>query len=77
MRSNFCFAFHLALALPRHVRVMNRRVAALVALMLALAGATAPAAAQDWPLRPVTMVVSFAAGGGADVMGRILAQRLS
>ncbi len=46
-------------------------------LMAALSGASAPAAAQDWPQRPVTMVVPFAAGGGADVMGRILAQRLS
>jgi tripartite-type tricarboxylate transporter receptor subunit TctC len=46
-------------------------------LMAALLGASVPAAAQDWPQRPVTMVVPFAAGGGADVMGRILAQRLS
>jgi tripartite-type tricarboxylate transporter receptor subunit TctC len=46
-------------------------------LLLALWGASVPAAAQDWPQRPVTMVVPFAAGGGADVMGRILAQRLS
>jgi tripartite-type tricarboxylate transporter receptor subunit TctC len=45
--------------------------------LAALLSAIAPAAAQDWPQRPVTMVVSFAAGGGADVMGRILAQRLS
>ncbi len=46
-------------------------------LMLALLGASMPAAAQDWPQRPLTMVVPFAAGGGGDVMGRILAQRLS
>ncbi len=45
--------------------------------MVALSGASVPAAAQDWPQRPLTMVVPFAAGGGADVMGRILAQRLS
>jgi len=55
--------------------VMDRFVAALVALMSM--AAAPPVAAQDWPVRPVTMVVSFAAGGGADVMGRILAQRLS
>jgi tripartite-type tricarboxylate transporter receptor subunit TctC len=54
---------------------MNRLVAALVGLMSG--AASVAAVAQDWPLRPVTMVVSFAAGGGADVMGRILAQRLS
>src|SRR5262249_50356007 len=32
-----------------------------------------PALAQDWPPRPVTMVVPFAAGGPADTVGRILA----
>ena len=36
-----------------------------------------PALAQSWPSRPMTMVVPFAAGGGADIMGRILAARLS
>jgi tripartite-type tricarboxylate transporter receptor subunit TctC len=62
-------------------RVVAARLARMVVLVstlfLTLLGAAAPAGAQDWPLRPVTMVVSFAAGGGADVMGRILAQRLS
>jgi len=36
-----------------------------------------PALAQDWPTRPVTMVVPFAAGGPADTVGRILAPGLS
>ncbi|MGE0039199.1 MAG: Bug family tripartite tricarboxylate transporter substrate binding protein [Xanthobacteraceae bacterium] len=35
------------------------------------------AQAQDWPTRPVTMVVPFAAGGPVDVLGRILAQYLT
>ena len=38
---------------------------------------TAPAAAQDWPTRPVAMVVPFAAGGAFDVMGRVFATRMS
>jgi tripartite-type tricarboxylate transporter receptor subunit TctC len=33
--------------------------------------------AQEWPARPVTMVVPFAAGGGQDIFGRLLAPRLS
>ena len=33
--------------------------------------------AQDWPTRPVTMVVPFAAGGPVDTMARIMAARLS
>ena len=43
----------------------------------ALVAATIPAAAQDWPTRPVTMVVPFAAGGAFDVMARVLTPRLS
>ena len=33
--------------------------------------------AQDWPTRPVTMVVPYAAGGAADAIGRILGPHLS
>jgi tripartite-type tricarboxylate transporter receptor subunit TctC len=47
------------------------------ASLLATALASAPVCAQGWPSRPMTMVVPFAAGGGADIMGRILAARLS
>src|SRR4051812_29811705 len=50
------------------VRVL---VAALVCL---LAG---PAAAQNWPTRPVTMIVPFPAGGPVDLVGRLFSQRLS
>src|SRR5947207_13196759 len=34
-----------------------------------------PAAAENWPARPLTMVVPFAAGGGTDVLGRIIGPR--
>jgi tripartite-type tricarboxylate transporter receptor subunit TctC len=36
-----------------------------------------PAVAQEWPTRPVTLVVPFAAGGPIDTIGRIIATRLS
>jgi tripartite-type tricarboxylate transporter receptor subunit TctC len=34
------------------------------------------AAAQEWPARPVRIVAPFAAGGSADTLGRIVAERL-
>src|SRR3954449_7823530 len=52
----------------------NAVIAAGVALNALHPGAVA---AEDWPARPVTMVIPFGAGSGIDVLGRILAQRLS
>jgi tripartite-type tricarboxylate transporter receptor subunit TctC len=37
----------------------------------------APVAAADYPTHAIKMVVPFAPGGGTDVLGRIIAQRLS
>ena len=43
-----------------------------------LGAAAAPARAQgNWPSRPVTLIVPYAAGGSTDAVARILAQRLS
>lgn len=39
--------------------------------------ATDKASAQDWPKRPVTIIVPFAAGGNTDGIARIAAQRLT
>jgi tripartite-type tricarboxylate transporter receptor subunit TctC len=36
-----------------------------------------PANAQNYPSRPVTLIVPFPAGGGVDVVGRIVAEKLS
>jgi tripartite-type tricarboxylate transporter receptor subunit TctC len=48
----------------------------LASFLLALCLAV-PAAAQDWPSRPVRIVVGFAPGSTPDVMGRLLADRLA
>ena len=49
----------------------------IAALLAFAAGWGAPATAQEWPTRPVTMIVPFAAGGQVDVLARVLAPRLS
>ena len=50
------------------------RLAACLALILTF---VAPAAAQEWPTRPITLIVPFAAGGPVDTMARIVAARMS
>lgn len=47
-----------------------------IACALAAALFATAAAAQDWPTRPMTLVVPFAAGGGVDVSARIQAQKM-
>jgi tripartite-type tricarboxylate transporter receptor subunit TctC len=57
--------------------VRGRLLFAAALALLAGAPPAGEARAQDWPIRPVTMVVPFAAGGPVDTLGRILAPRLS
>jgi tripartite-type tricarboxylate transporter receptor subunit TctC len=65
----------------RFCRLLGRlRVLAirrLVAVTILLATAITAAFTQDWPMRPLTMVVAYAPGGPADVVGRILAAGMS
>ncbi len=52
--------------------MMIRIFVALAALMVA-----SPLMAQQWPSRPIQVIVPFAAGGSTDVAARLIAQHLS
>jgi tripartite-type tricarboxylate transporter receptor subunit TctC len=51
----------------------TRGIAVALTCLLAAGGL---AYAGDWPNRPITMIVPFAAGGPTDIVGRIVAQQL-
>src|SRR6478736_5047028 len=50
------------------------RAAIVLTALLTLA---APSFAQNYPSRPITFIVPFAPGGPADVLGRLIGQKMS
>ncbi|HTP91152.1 MAG TPA: tripartite tricarboxylate transporter substrate binding protein [Xanthobacteraceae bacterium] len=50
---------------------------AVCALVAALVSFAHQLAAQDYPSRPITMIVPYPPGGGVDAMGRLVGQKLS
>ena len=55
-----------------------KRTAMIVAMMAVIAAAVASPAAAEWPNdRPIRILVGFGAGGGTDIVSRVVAQPLS
>ena len=47
-----------------------------IALAVAALAGVAPANAQSFPSKPITMIVPFPAGGGSDILARIVSERM-
>ncbi len=56
---------------------MKRTFAAIAVAAATLTGASTSAWAQNYPTRPITMIVPFAAGGPTDVVARIVGESMS
>jgi tripartite-type tricarboxylate transporter receptor subunit TctC len=56
--------------------VMKRLLLTFATGLLLTTGITRPTPAQEWPQQTIRIVVSFGAGGGADIIGRILADSM-
>ncbi len=57
---------------------MGRGILLVASALCVLAGSgIATVQAQTWPAKPIKMIVGYPPGGGADVMARLIAERLS
>ena len=52
-------------------------IAGLAGALAFFAGALVSAAAQNYPIRPITLIVPYPPGGGVDLIGRLVGQQLS
>jgi tripartite-type tricarboxylate transporter receptor subunit TctC len=59
------------------LRIIVKLCAAGVFATALVCTASDPALAQDYPSRPITLVVPYPPGGGVDLIGRLVGQRLS
>lgn len=55
---------------------MNKFIPIALGALALVCQLGSPALAQDFPTRPITLVVPYPAGGGADIIGRLLADAM-
>jgi tripartite-type tricarboxylate transporter receptor subunit TctC len=59
------------------IRLKMLALAAALTLPLAAPTAFAQSAGTAWPSKPITLIIPFPPGGASDVVGRLLAQKLT
>lgn len=59
------------------MKISSTRTCRIVCVVFAACAGAAPAAAQQWPVKPVRVIVPFAPGGGSDITARQFSQKLS
>src|SRR5262245_435440 len=59
------------------MRLLRRLVRPIGGALLLIAAACAVAAAQQYPSRPVEVIVAYGPGGSTDIVARTVAQKLS
>src|SRR6478609_1145364 len=63
--------------ISNRTHALRRRFLGVSLGLISTLALAAPVAAQNWPDRPIKLLVPFAAGGNIDVTGRLMAARLS
>jgi len=63
--------------MPWRSPIVLRIGALLAGTALAVLGLVDSAAAQNYPSRPIRLIVPFPPGGGTDIMARVIAQKLT
>src|SRR6476660_7098672 len=63
----------------RKTRVQSRKAAIVMVALVSgvICALHRSASAEDYPVRPITLVVPYPPGGGVDAMGRIVGQKLA
>ena len=65
------------MGLKQNRRTLKSKCAAIAACAVALAVNAVPALAQNWPAKPVRIVIPYAPGGSADLLARLVSEKLS
>jgi len=55
---------------------MKKLLLSFAAALMLTAGLVQPVPAQEWPQKPIKIIISFGPGGGTDIIGRILAEHM-